>query len=122
MLRQRTRSERRRVRFFPSVQIFALGFTNLRNFERSARSGSESFYKFSAIEVRTWHPNLKTISSITSSNASFFWSGFCSNWTSNFQIPYWDGYMLSNQTLIHETYCCSRISPTKMSYGFVGLV
>ena len=43
----------------------------------------------------------------------FFWSGFCSNWPSSFQNLYWDGYMLSNQKMIHEKNRCSQPDLTK---------
>ena len=92
---------------------------NLRKIERSVRSGSESFYNFSGIEVTTWHPNPKAMSSITSLNAAFIGADSVQIGLANF---YWDGYLLSNQTLIHETYRCSEIRPTKMSYGFIGVL
>ena len=53
-LRQRARSNRRRVRSIRSVQTFAIVFANLRKLEENVRSGSVSFCSLSGIEVRTW--------------------------------------------------------------------
>ena len=52
----------------------------------------------------------------------FFRCRFFSNWTSNFQIISQDSYMPPSQTLKHETYRCSQIWPTIMSFGFIGVV
>ena len=120
-LRQRTQSQRRRVRFFRSVLIFAIGLTNLRKLERSVRSGSVSFYNFIGIEVRTWQPNPKTISSVPSLS-SLFSSRFFSNWTSNFHFFKSDGFMHPSQTLKHEIYRCSQVWPTILTYGFIAVV
>ena len=54
--------------------------------------------------------------------ALLFSSRFFSNCTSNLQSLYWDGYMLPNQILIHETDRYSQIWPKILSCGFVGVV
>ena len=50
-------SQRRRVTFFDSAQIFAFAFTNLQKLERDLQWGSVGFCNLSGIEVRTMDPN-----------------------------------------------------------------
>ena len=71
-LRQRTRSQGQRVRFFHLLRIFDIGFANLLKLERCVRWGSVSVYNSSGIEVSPKNPNPVTLSSNPSLSAAFF--------------------------------------------------
>ena len=73
-LRQRTRSQRRRVWSFCCAQIFAIPFESLRKLEGNVRSECVTFCNLSGLEVRTWRPNANIMSLITSLSATFFGS------------------------------------------------
>ena len=70
---------------FLSAQIAAIAFTNLRKLERTERFVSVSSYNFIGVEVRTWHPIAKTMSSFPSLVA-VFWSKLLSKRTSIIQL------------------------------------
>ena len=71
-LRQRTRSQRRRVWSFCCAQIFAIAFDSLRKLEENVRSECVTFWDLSGLEVTTWHPNANMMRSIPSFSATFF--------------------------------------------------
>ena len=118
-LQQRTRSQRRRDRSFCWAQTLPLCFRNCENLNNMQVRDANFFQNLG--EVRTRNPNTKTNWSIRVLSFSFFWV-FFSNWTCKFhQLPK-HGYVLPTQHLLPETYRCSQIWPTSLSYGFIGVV
>ena len=118
---QRTRNQRRRVRCFCWEQLFAILFTSSPNFGVFIRSGSVNFSSFRRLQARTVHLNPKLMSSIPSSSASFLGADALQLGLATSKF-FWEGHMFPSQTLLHETYRCSQIWPTRMSYGFIGVV
>ena len=100
---------------------FAIVFSNLRKHEQYVSSWCLIFAKSRWNRGQDKAPEHKD-ELIYSCPQRFFLLRFFSKWTCKFHLLSKHGYVLPTHHLLPETYRCSQIWPTSLSYGFIGVV